>query len=73
MQIENRQTGRAPELHPSGSLNHLHGTFLGFPLASRSDLPGSQSICAMSRDPATHVQPSPGFYRKGVWVEHPLT
>ena len=33
---------------PSGSLNHLHGTFLGFPLASHFDLPGSQSICYVS-------------------------
>ena len=38
----------SPQVYPSGSLSHLHGTFLGFPLASHFDLPGSQSICYVS-------------------------
>ena len=58
-------------------LNHLYRVFFsGYPLANHSDLPGSQSIFCVSQDPPMCAQVSlsqDGSYRKGVWVEHPLT
>ena len=65
------------ELHPRGSLNNFYGGISsGLPLASHSDLPGSQSIYGASQDPPMCVNTSlsqDGSYCKGLWVEHPLT
>ena len=41
----------------------------------RFNLPGSQTIFGISQDPPMCVNTSlsqGGFYRKGIWVEHPL-
>ena len=54
----------------------LWGISLGFPLANHYDLPGSQSLFGISQDPPMYAHASlsqDGFYRKGIWVEHPLT
>ena len=48
----------------------------GFPLTNHFDLPGSQSLFGISQDPPMYAHASlsqDGFYRKGIWVEHPLT
>ena len=53
----------------------LWGISYGFPLDDL-DLPGSQSIFGISQDPPMWVHTSlsqDGFYRKGIWVEYPLT
>ena len=50
------------------------GDVSGFPLANH--FPGSQPILGVSQDPPMYAHASlsqDGFYRKGIWVEHPLT
>ena len=45
-------------------------------MASHYDLPGSQSTFGRSQDPPMRAHASlsqDGFYRKDIWVEHPLT
>ena len=55
-------------------------TFMGvsskFPLASHFDLPSSRSIFGVPQDPSMCAHASlsqDGSYRRGIWVEHPLT
>ena len=51
-----RHTGGLRELHPWGSLNHLHGAFLlVFLWSVLFDLPDLEYIFGMSQDPPMHL------------------